>query len=87
MTPHLWMISSNPPLKSTISIGAGRSHPLTPAEKKRRFEKGLCLCYGGNDHKWSGCQLLKNAGGVARAALVQEVEEGVEDQSGQDDSL
>lgn len=83
-SPH-W--SSTAPGPAPMDLSATTSRALTPAEKKRRFDLGLCLYCGGNDHKRSGCEALKKSGGVARAAMARAIEQGTEEQSGKEEGL
>jgi len=58
-----------------MQIDAARFKPLTPEEKKRRMEKGLCLYCGEEGHKVGSCPKKQNRSTIkTRSAVIQENE-------------
>ena len=59
-----------------MQIDAVRVKTLTPEERKRRMEEGLCLYCGEEGHKVGSCPKKQNRSTVrTRVAFVQENEE------------
>lgn len=59
-----------------MQIDAVRFKPLTPEEKKRRMEKGLCLYCGDEGHKAGNCPKKQNQRIIkTRGAIIQENED------------
>lgn len=79
-TRHTSSLSaSSPSLDSEVTnmqIDAIRAKHLTPEEKKRRMEEGLCLYCGEGGHRVSNCPKKPSQRIVkTRAAIIQENEE------------